>query len=629
MNKAEIIRKIAKKSGVPDTEAKKLFEIFLKNISDTLKPGESVKIPGVGLFQLRVGQIENTTEHKEQNFIYSDLIVFINEGESNLTEGEEIIFNVPSGITEEYQPADSHFSLSIGKPIIPLKGVVANEFFIPPSGTELRSLIESKVSRLLEESERVEGGKETETILLKSKGEITDGTSFDWNKLGKGGSSAISEKNEVPSRSDFLKTREFEDLSWDFGENLSEEIEEESILDFEKDRPDDIEIRKDEEKWINEVEEVDEDLDTVPEFEEEISENPDEEIFEDLMEEDTNENIETTDLLEKEISGEIINSDENEESEQISEPEIAKDDESIGTESTEEEETTINKKDSEQEPVLKNFQRVASLTKEFNTSEFDEHYDSETEEHPRRVTEVRGGFQKVRRTTAEFDFDLSGIKGLDEIDETEKSKKRKKSRWSDESKKDYKGYKKNSYLPSYIIGFVVLLALIGILFLYLKLKQANHEMDAKKQAGNNSTQTKVIDRNYDVPVTYPYNSSSDKKLSEKSGNTNDQTGMKENKQQTQGSSLNGTKSNVPEVRAAVDAERVANFIFKYPEGLMVQVSSWKSKSIAIKEVDKYRSSGYSAFAEASTISGKGIYYRVRVGYFNSLNEAKKFANGNQ
>ncbi len=628
MNKAEIIRKIAKKSGVPDIEAKKLFEIFLKNISDTLKPGESIKIPGVGLFQLRVGQIENTAGHKEQNFIYSDLIVFIDEGESNLTEGEEIIFNVPSGITEEYQPADSHFSLSVGKPIIPLKGVKANEFFIPPSGTELRSLIESKVSRLLEEGERVEGGKETETILLKSKDEKTERKSFDSYKTGKGKSSVATEENEVPSRSDFLKTREFEDLSWDFGENLSEDIEEESILDFDKKRLDDDEIRKDEQKWINEVEEVDDDFDSVPEFEEENSDNTEEEIYENLAEADTDENINANDLLEKERSAEIINSDENEESEQISESEIAIDEESIGTESTDEEETAINQKDSEQEPVLNNFQRVASLTKEFNTTEFEQDDNDEAEEQPRRITEVRGGFQKVRRTTAEFDFDLSGIKGLDEIDESEKPKKRKKSNRSDGSKKDYKGYKKNSYLPSYIIGFVVLLALIGIIFLYLKLKQANHEMEAKKQAGN-STQTKVIDRNYDVPVTYPYNSSTDKKPSEKSASTNDEAGVKDNKQQAPGSTINETKSGVPEVRTAVDAERVADFIFKYPEGLMVQVSSWKSKSIAIKEVNKYRSSGYSAFAEASSISGKGIYYRVRVGYFNSLDEAKKFANDNQ
>ena len=62
--------------------------------------------------------------------------------------------------------------------------------------------------------------------------------------------------------------------------------------------------------------------------------------------------------------------------------------------------------------------------------------------------------------------------------------------------------------------------------------------------------------------------------------------------------------------------------------MVVQVSSWKSKTIALKEVEKYRKAGFNAFAELSEIPGKGNYYRVRVGYFKSLDEAKKFASGN-
>src|SRR5574337_57544 len=99
MNKAEIIRKISKKAGVPDTEAKKFFEIFLKHASDLLKPGESLKIHGIGSFQLRVGQIENRNAHASgENFLYSDLIVFTESENNEPSENEETIFNVPSGI---------------------------------------------------------------------------------------------------------------------------------------------------------------------------------------------------------------------------------------------------------------------------------------------------------------------------------------------------------------------------------------------------------------------------------------------------------------------------------------------------------------------------------------------------
>ncbi len=604
MNKAEIIRKISKKAGVPDIEAKKFFEIFLKHVSGILKSGESLNIPGVGFFQLRVGQIESSIATSEVNFIYSDLIVFIHEGEQELKEGEEIIFNVPSGIEEEYQPIDSYFSLSIGKPIIPLKGVKATEFFIPPSGTELRNLLESKVSRLIDESEKVTGGKGTETILLKSK-----------NKSIQIESNVKEEK--VPDRSEFLKTREFENLSWDFGENLSQEIEEESILDSEKDETTTKEI-KPEEEWLGDIEEIPgEEDETEPDFEEDLEtldENQDEEIFEEVIDEDDDNKAGIEGELREEGTGgsepeEMINEKE------IVQETVSSENELPGEEKVEESEAG--------EPFLKNFQRVSSLTKEFNTN-IDEDIDGEPEADTshRRINEVRGGFQKVRRTTAEFDFDLSHIKGPGDEDEIPETKSHSKS-----SKKPYRGYRKQSTIPSLIIAFVVVIALAGIIFMYLKLKNENHEIAGTNKTGNAKQQTKVIDRNYDVPVTYPYDSTKEKKP-EDIKKDNPASTNKDNVNLTDNSG-NETKSTASDIREPVNAQRIENYIYKYAEGLVVQVSSWKSESIALKEVGKYRNAGYTAFAEKATIPGMGLYYRVRVGYFSSLNEARKFANGNQ
>ncbi len=83
-----------------------------------------------------------------------------------------------------------------------------------------------------------------------------------------------------------------------------------------------------------------------------------------------------------------------------------------------------------------------------------------------------------------------------------------------------------------------------------------------------------------------------------------------------------------EIREPVNARRIGNYIYQYPEGVVVQVSSWKSKSIALSEVQRYRDAGYTAFAEKAEIQGMGLYYRVRVGYFKSLSEAENFVNGN-
>ena len=60
MTKAELIRKVAKRAGIPDQEAKFFFELFLKKASLKLHPGETIKLKGLGYFQLKKGRIKKT-----------------------------------------------------------------------------------------------------------------------------------------------------------------------------------------------------------------------------------------------------------------------------------------------------------------------------------------------------------------------------------------------------------------------------------------------------------------------------------------------------------------------------------------------------------------------------------------
>lgn len=627
MNKAEIIRKISKKAGVPDTEAKKFFEIFLKNASEILKPGESLEINGIGIFQLRVGQIENrSSQNPEKEFIYSDLIVYIDKDEEQ-SEDKEVIFNVPSGIEKEYEPVDSYFSVSIGKPVIPLKGVKETEFFIPPSGMELQSLFESKIARMIEEAEKTEGGKETETIHLTNDNERA-GEKTDWKKYGEGN---VQNETVVPNRSDFLKTREFENLSWDFGENLFDEIEEESVPDTEVGQKKSIPQKESSDSPIPESESVE----IKPEFEEEGGDDiSEEDIFEEVIDEETDETVYFEDdsaqdesEIEEEVSPQLetgageyndeTTSEQKEEKHLDEEYEPVQPEKEFISEKPEEpgEPAPEQVKPGQDEPSVKNFQRVRSLTREFTTTEFDDTEETETEK-PKRITEVRGGYQKVRRTTAEFNFDLSGIKGLDEIDDEPPVKEKKRGR-------EYQGYRKRSTVPSLIIALVVIIVLAGIIFLYFKLKSANNELSA---GSDNNGKPTTIERNYDVPVTYPYDKSGENKTPENE-TVQDQQGKNETELKTS-ENTNAAKPDMTEIREPVNARRIGNYIYQYPEGVVVQVSSWKSKSIALSEVQRYRDAGYTAFAEKAEIQGMGLYYRVRVGYFKSLEEAEKFVNGN-
>lgn len=50
MNKSEIIKEVAKRTGVPISEAKKIVEATLDIISEHVKLGEDVKLSGFGTF---------------------------------------------------------------------------------------------------------------------------------------------------------------------------------------------------------------------------------------------------------------------------------------------------------------------------------------------------------------------------------------------------------------------------------------------------------------------------------------------------------------------------------------------------------------------------------------------------
>ncbi len=53
----------------------------------------------------------------------------------------------------------------------------------------------------------------------------------------------------------------------------------------------------------------------------------------------------------------------------------------------------------------------------------------------------------------------------------------------------------------------------------------------------------------------------------------------------------------------------------------IQVASSKDSRVADKLVDRLKKGGYPAYRSIGKIPGKGIWYRVRVGYFNSRPEA--------
>jgi hypothetical protein len=80
------------------------------------------------------------------------------------------------------------------------------------------------------------------------------------------------------------------------------------------------------------------------------------------------------------------------------------------------------------------------------------------------------------------------------------------------------------------------------------------------------------------------------------------------------------KESKPRYNSA-NEKAVKNLIYFDGNLYCFQVSSWKRESVAKQEVSRLSEKGYDAFYVEAEIPGRGTWYRVRVGYFSSIEEA--------
>lgn len=630
MTKAELIRKIAKRAGVPDSEAKVFFEMFLKKSSDLLSPGEAIFLKGYGHFQLRKGKIRNNLfdkENSDRDSIFVELMVYYPTKLREEEVKEEIIFNVPVLKFEDYNPLDSYFSLSIGKPVIPAEGIGSSDFFIPLTGQELRKLVEVRVNKLISEITVVrEYTKGNEILIIDTDSIRSHQLEFNWGEVP---SKNISDsKLTAKSKDAESETSEptEKEISWNFGEDISKEIVEDSILD----------VDKEETSIVGE------------QFKEETEEE---------LESKTEWNFGVTFVDENETE-----SEENKTEEKISEAKVELVESNVMKNSADEQRSTM----SDEDDSVMRFERVRSfssffeegdLTKlpdpslykylrESDTISYEDYQPdqidevikeySEQNEDSKLHTQHEDEINTIEEPTDEEKEDKQPESGI----ETEKIKQPAKSKVITRMEERQSHYSREGIYPVFIIALIVIIVIAIALYFYLtKAFVSSKNNESKQLTSSKVVHPNMVERDYSIPVTYPYkNETSETGTGEESINPKILKGKntpsanlssKKNTGEKVADENNASSLKFENLPPPIDTSLLHENIVSGENTYTVQISSFQSKSTADRQADKFRAKGYDAYVEKANIPGRGIWYRVKVKNFKSMREAEDFLLSNQ
>ncbi|BDQ01675.1 SPOR domain-containing protein [Ignavibacterium sp.] len=658
MTRAELIKKISRKAGIPDSDIKLFFEILLKRLSSLLKIGQAAYLKEFGYFFLLKGKINQS----RLNFIednvpdtFIDFILFSLNKDLKSSIEEGLIFNVPTVDDDDFQIVDTYFSLSIGKPLIPIRGTSSDEFYVPTGGYELRRLIESKVEKIISEVEILSAYESNPPqIILTSQAFNSNRISLEMTepelKLDEEIPDSFLESGEV-KKEDTLR---IEHVAWDFGVDLSKEIEEETIIDFQDNN--ETEAKPDLSADENETEKEPELI--VPD---EIEQTVEEIINDDLL--TITDKIQTDELNIElnetepipEISDEI-------KTDEVIELEINPEQENISPQVEEElqiEELTVDniepdkiefdyeKRESENETKTSAlFEEVKpeEISKESDENEFEEVESPlpliDFEKHKEKE-KISDKFEIVNEPVEEkSEEDLSAISSEEEkqksteFDEDKELKKVREELYSYQPKK--------SRVPLLIVLFGSIV-IIGMLYFYITQIKNVATKQSEPVAVLKTDKATIVERDFSVPVSYPYPKKEIEEtiepVKEDSAKVETDTNQlaseiktvekTETKEPIQQKNIVETKTQQQPKdtfvsQPSVSYERVAPNIFKYKDYYVVQVAAFRSNSIAENEAAKFRNKGYNAFVEKAEIQGMGVWFRVRVGNFPTLREAQEF-----
>ncbi len=678
MTKAELIRKVAKNVGVPDSDAKIFFELFLKRISALVEIGQSIFVKDFGYFHLIKGSIKKAVPSVLNNEISEEAVEFVlfsEDKDLRRSDTKGLVFNIPFFDEEDYHPIDSAFSLSIGKPLIPLRGVPFDNIYMPASGYEYRRLIESKVEKIIAASEIAESKENFPTLVIDASSYNSNQVQLQWDDKSKAKTvDQLAVENEfydepkTDLREYEKQKTELKNIAWDFGEDLSRQIEAESILDIADERMN-MELtpktnKKMDIEEISKVDQINDSANTIKELI--INEIPDvspvsqidessEKLNELLEGENELNEIYEDEVLDK-VGAENLEADIHEVKDEVIDENTLEEDKSISIENDSLKDELADEefwkstskyfepyKPETEKDTKEKFEEVESNLDNlgvYDSDESDQKRDEEINEYS-STNLISADNSVLDENAAETQNVIEENFAIDSNDEDNIELEK-----GNEKQNEYFEPGKKRNLIPFIVFPLLVIGLSIALYWYLEFYKKNETAPIVNQISLNSNNAKIIQRNFDIPVTYPYlpkikettisetvaPSNEDKNLDNEKNEVlkSDQKIVEDKKVEKQipNQTSTETKEPVKRITSSGKSLNVGNNIYKYDDYFVVQVAAFRSISISENEAGKYRNKGYNAFVEAAEIPDRGTWYRVRVGNFSTKEEAQIFANKN-
>ncbi len=322
MNKEELQKNILERIG---SDSKESFLEFLKRTAEYLDRNKTLKLDGIGTFQLKKEPLSRMERRGEEN--EKSIIVFLPEGET--TEESLLSFEVINDDVPSNEFSDSVFDIGVDKPTIISNSESFNEdvdskiLTLIESGSVLENydILSSELSSTAEFSSEVESRdfntKEIMDSDIDEANQIDDitVTHINENFLNNDEEEKAEEQNEVSEYEDDYSVSDEEDISeevikTDFEEvssNFETKITEEEIFESESDIIEQAETI-DSVSGEKAVEENGVELDDInEEFDED--KNPFDELDDYIKDETKDEAQEIIDEAPDEVEEEIVNSE--------------------------------------------------------------------------------------------------------------------------------------------------------------------------------------------------------------------------------------------------------------------------------------------------------------------------------